>query len=89
MNVRTILLVAVGVVATLLGAIIYGGGIFIGAAFGSFPWWFLTFLPVIGQTYLILLIWDVTSTLINLYTLALFVLGCLLVLFVVLETNRT
>src|ERR1700730_3863300 len=35
----------------------------------------------IGQVYLILLIWQFTATLINLYTIALFIFVCLLVLF--------
>ena len=88
MNVRTILLGLVGVVAALLGAFIYGAGIFIAATFGSFSWWFLAFLPVIGQVYLILLIWQFTATWINLYTIALFVFVCLLILFgITIETR--
>ena len=88
MNVRTILLGLVGVVTALLGAFIYGAGIFIAATFGSFPWWFLAFLPVIGQVYLILLIWQFTATWINLYTIALFVFVCLLILFgITIETR--
>jgi hypothetical protein len=39
MNVRTILLGLVGVVTALLGAFIYGAGIFIAATFGSFSSW--------------------------------------------------
>ncbi len=88
MNVRTILLGLVGVVTALLGAFIYGAGIFIAATFGSFSWWFLAFIPIIGQVYLILLIWQFTATLINLYTIALFIFVCLLVLFgITIETR--
>jgi hypothetical protein len=88
MNVRTILLGLVGVVTALLGAFIYGAGIFIAATFGSFSWWFLAFLPVIGQVYLILLIWQFTATWINLYTIALFVFVCLPILFgITIETR--
>jgi hypothetical protein len=86
MNVRSISLIAVGVIATLLGALIYGAGLFIAMTFGSSPSWFLAFLPVIGQVYLVSVIWAATATLINLYTIALFVFGCLLVLLLILET---
>ena len=89
MNVRTLLLGLVGVVTALLGAFIYGAGIFIAATFGSFSWWFLAFLPVIGQVYLILLIWEFTATWINLYTIALFIFVCLLVLFEVIFETRS
>ena len=88
MNLRTILLALVGVVTALFGAFIYGAGIFIAATFGSFSWWFLAFLPVIGQVYLILLIWQFTVTWLNLYTIALFIFVCLLVLFgIIFETT--
>jgi hypothetical protein len=89
MNVRTILLGLVGMVAALLGAFIYGAGIFIAATFGSFSWWSLAFLPVIGQVYLILLIWQFTATWINLYTIALFVFVCLLILFGIIFETKT
>jgi hypothetical protein len=72
MKVQTILLALVGVIAALFGAFIYVAGIFIAATFGSFSWWFLAFLPVIGQIYPIFLIWQFTATWINLYTIALF-----------------
>ena len=85
MNVRTILLGLVGVVTALFGAFIYGAA----ATFGSFPWWFLAFLPVIGQVYLILLIWQFTATWINLYTIALFVFVCLLILFGIIFETKT
>ncbi|HEY7245013.1 MAG TPA: hypothetical protein VH678_14155 [Xanthobacteraceae bacterium] len=81
MNVRSISLATVAVALAVLGAFIYGGGLFIGLTFGSFPWWLLTFFPVIGQLYLMLLTWDIAGTVYNLYTLALFVFGCLLFLF--------
>jgi hypothetical protein len=88
MNVRTILLALVGVITALFGVFVYGAGIFIGATFGSFPWWLLAFIPMIGQVYLILLIWQFTATLINLYTIALFIFVCLLVLFgITIETR--
>ena len=89
MNVRTIFLALVGVVTALVGAFIYGAGIFIAATFGSFPWWFLAFLPVIGQVYLILLIWQFTATWINLYTIALFIFVCLLALLEIIFETRS
>jgi hypothetical protein len=88
MNVRTISLTLVGIVVTLLAAIIYGVGLLIGATFGSSPWWFLAFLPVIGQIYLILLSWEVTATFFNLYTIAIFIFACLLLLFSILVRDR-
>jgi hypothetical protein len=43
---------------------------------------------VIGQVYLILLIWQFTATWMNLYTIALFIFVCLLVLFrIIFETK--
>jgi hypothetical protein len=89
MNVRTVLLGLVSVVTALLGAFIYGAGIFIAATFGSFSWWFLAFLPVIGQIYLIFLIWQFTATWINLYTMALFIFVCFLVLVVLIFETRS
>src|SRR6202021_3743009 len=84
MNIHALRRCLVGVVTALFGAFIYGAA----ATFGSFPWWFLAFLPVIGQVYLILLIWEFTATWINLYTIALFIFFFLLVLFeVILETR--
>jgi hypothetical protein len=81
MNVRAISLTVVAVVLTLLGTVIYGGGLLIAATFGSLPWGLLAFVPVIGQIYLILLSWEAAETFFNLYTIAIFILVCLLLLF--------
>jgi hypothetical protein len=43
---------------------------------------------VIGQVYLISLIWMFTATFFNLYTIAPFLLVCLLVLFVIIFETR-
>jgi len=88
MNVRTISLTMVGIIVALFGALIYGAGLFIAVTFDP-SWWFLAFLPVIGQVYLISLIWMFTATFFNLYTIALFLFVCLLVLFVILETRNS
>ena len=88
MNVRTISLTMVGIIVALFGALIYGAGLFIAITFDP-SWWFLAFLPVIGQVYLISLIWMFTATFFNLYTIALFLFVCLLVLFVILETRNS
>jgi hypothetical protein len=87
MNVRTISLTVVGIIVALFDALIYGAGLFIAITFGS-SWCFLAFLPVIGQVYLISLIWMFTATFFNLYTIALFLLVCLLVLFVIIFETR-
>jgi hypothetical protein len=88
MNVRAISLTMVGIIVALFGALIYGAGLFIAVTFDP-SWWFLAFLPVIGQVYLISLIWMFTATFFNLYTIALFLFVCLLVLFVILETRNS
>jgi hypothetical protein len=87
MNVRTISLTMVGIIVALFGALIYGAGLFIAVTFDP-SWWFLAFLPVIGQVYLISLIWMFTATFFNLYTIALFLFVCLLVLFVIILETR-
>ena len=81
MNVQAISLTVVAVVLTLLGTVIYGGGLFIAATFGSLPWGLLAFVPLIGQIYLILLSWEAAETFFNLYTIAIFIFACLLLLF--------
>jgi hypothetical protein len=87
MNVRAISLTMVGIIVALFGALIYGAGLFIAVTFDP-SWWFLAFLPVIGQVYLISLIWMFTATFFNLYTIALFLFVCLLVLFVIILETR-
>ena len=87
MNVRAISLTMVGIIVALFGALIYGAGLFIAVMFDS-SWWFLAFLPVIGQVYLISLIWMFTATFFNFYTIALFLFVCLLVLFVIILETR-
>ena len=84
MNVRTILLGAVAVITIIFGAFIYAGGIFLAFAFGSFPWWFLAFFPVIGQIYLLWLAWELTATFVNSYAITLVVFALILGLFVIL-----
>ncbi len=59
--------------------LLYGGGLVLTVSFGLFPYWILAFFPVIGQVYLIWLIWQTTATLINFYTIVTFIFGGLLV----------
>jgi hypothetical protein len=87
MNVRGISLTVIAVVLTLLGTVIYGGGLFIAATFGSSPWGLLAFVPVIGQIYLILLSWEAAETFFNFYTIAIFILVCLLLLLFAIITR--
>jgi hypothetical protein len=92
MNVRAISLTMVGIIVALFGALIYGAGPGRGM---TTPSQYIPnrapdrdLLPVIGQVYLISLIWMFTATFFNLYTIALFLFVCLLVLFVIILETR-
>jgi hypothetical protein len=82
-------IVVVGVVTALFGVFVYGFGLFIGAIVWLIPLVAAAFIPVIGQVYLILLIWQFTATWINLYTIALFIIVCLLVVFEIMFETRS
>ncbi len=87
-DLRLIVLTAIRVILVLPGALLYGGGLVLAVSFGIFPYWILAFLPGVGQVYLIWLIWQTTTTLINLYTIVTCIFGCLLALFVIIAAQE-
>ncbi len=75
---------AISIAAVVLGILIYAGGLILAFTFGFAPFLLLAFLPLIGQLYLFLLVWQVSASFVNLYSIALFIFGCLLAVLAIL-----
>jgi hypothetical protein len=57
----------------LLGAVIYVYGLYLAETLDVFPFVLISFVPLIGQVYLVWLFWSITGVFFSWYTISIFI----------------